>query len=222
MKINENLRKNDIKNDEEKIEFRMEVSDFDIAQSYLEMPEDLDAKTIKYIEKEIRNSYEYRSYIKYLKEELDLTRCSLLPNMDSRVLPVNLEFHHFPFTLYDVSETIGKSMINNLGEDESVSCFDIAEKVIEEHFMNNIGLVPLTETLHEMAHNNAITIPMDKVNGDYKKYIEKYKGFIAPESIDKVGIMEVYNESDEAKAFNKNKLKKKIVNYEIKYNKDEE
>jgi hypothetical protein len=222
MKINENLRKNDIKNDEEKIEFRMEVSDFDIAQSYLEMPEDLDAKTIKYIEKEIRNSYEYRSYVKYLKDELDLTRCSLLPNMDSRVLPVNLEFHHFPFTLYDISETIGKSMISNLGEDESVSCFDIAEKVIEEHYMNNIGLVPLTETLHEMAHNNAITIPMDKVNGDYKKYIEKYKNFIAPESIDKVGIMEVYNESDEAKAFNKNKLKKKIVNYEIKYNKDEE
>jgi len=222
MKINENLRKNDIKNDEEKVEFRMEVSDFDISQSYLDMPEDLDARTIKYIEKEIRNSYEYKSYIKYLKDELDLTRCSLLPNMDSRVLPVNLEFHHFPFTLYDITETIGKSVINNLTEGDSVSCLDIAEKVVEEHFHNNIGLVPLTETLHEMAHNNAITIPLNNVNGDYKKYIEKYKNNIAPESLDKVNIMEVFNESDEAKAFNKNKLRKKIVNYEIKYNKDEE
>jgi hypothetical protein len=222
MKINEELRKGDIKNDEEKVEFKMKVSEFDIAQSHLEMPEDLDAKTIKYIEKEVRNSYEYRSYIKYLKDELDLTRCSLLPNMDSKVLPINLEFHHFPFTLYDITETIGKSIIDDLTENETASCFDIAEKVIEEHFQNNIGLVPLTETLHEMAHNNAITIPMDKVHGNYKKYVEKYRNHISPESLDKVSIMEIYNESEEAKEFNRKKLKKKIVNYDIDYDQREE
>ena len=38
-----------------KIEFDISVEDFDISQNYLETIEDLDEKTIMYIEREIRN-----------------------------------------------------------------------------------------------------------------------------------------------------------------------
>ena len=91
-----------------------------------------------------------------MKEELDLTKCALLPSIDIKTTPVSLEFHHFPFTLFDVTSTIGKSMLEGLSEDETVSCFDISEAVMKEHYLNNVGLIPLTKTLHEMAHNGLL------------------------------------------------------------------
>jgi hypothetical protein len=215
------LEKPIMKNDEEKIEFDMSVNDFDITENHLQTPEDLDEKTIMYIEKEIRNSHEYRSYIQYMKEELDLTKCALLPNIDTKITPVSLEFHHFPFTLFDITGIVGKSMLNNLSENESVSCFDISEKVMLEHFKNNVGLVPLTKTLHEMAHNGAIAIPFDKINGNYNKFIEEYNQNIEPDFVDRIKSLERYNSSEEAKKFNDFKLKKRIVNYNIEYNKED-
>jgi hypothetical protein len=214
------LEKPIMKNDEEKIEFDMSVNDFDITENNLHTPEDLDEKTIMYIEKEIRNSHEYRSYIQYMKEELDLTKCALLPNIDIKTTPVSLEFHHFPFTLFDITGIVGKSMLNNLSENESVSCFDISEKVMLEHFKNNVGLVPLTKTLHEMAHNGAIAIPFDKINGNYNKFIEEYNQHIEPDFVDRINALKNYNSSEEAKKFNDFKLKKRIVNYNIDYNKE--
>jgi hypothetical protein len=215
------LEKPIMKNDEEKIEFDMSVNDFDITENNLHTPEDLDEKTIMYIEKEIRNSHEYRSYIQYMKEELDLTKCALLPNIDIKTTPVSLEFHHFPFTLFDITGIVGKSMLNNLSENESVSCFDISEKVMLEHFKNNVGLVPLTKTLHEMAHNGAIAIPFDKINGNYSKFIEEYNQHIEPDFVDRINALKNYNSSEEAKKFNDFKLKKRIVNYNIDYNKED-
>jgi hypothetical protein len=214
------LEKPIIKNDEEKIEFDISVNDFDITENNLQTPEDLDEKTVMYIEKEIRNSHEYRSYIQYMKEELDLTKCALLPNIDIKTTPVSLEFHHFPFTLFDVTNIVGKSMLAGISESESVSTFDIAEKVMLEHFKNNVGLVPLTKTLHEMAHNGAIAIPFDKINGNYEKFIEEYNQHIEPDFVDRIKSLERYNSSEEAKKFNNFKLKKRIVNYNIDYNKE--
>jgi hypothetical protein len=201
-------------NDEKKIDFNMKVSEFDVTQAHLDSAEDLDAKTIGAIEKQIRGSYEYRSYVNYLKNELDLTRCALMPGMDTKVVPVSLEFHHFPFTLYDVTEIIGRSM---LSDDNAVSTLDISEKVMEEHFRNNIGLVPLTLTLHEMAHNGAIAIPFSSINGNYKAFMEKYDAFITKDQVDRITILQQYNASDEAKDMNKRKLEKRIANYNIEY-----
>jgi hypothetical protein len=211
-----------VKNDEEKIEFDISVKEFDVSQSHLDTVEDLDEKTTMYIEKQIRNSYEYRSYIQYLKEELDLTKCALLPTIDIKTDPISLEFHHFPFTLFDVTQIVGKSMLDEAGESTSVSTFDIAEKVMMEHFKNNIGLVPLTVTLHEMAHNGAINIPFDKINGKYNEFIKEYNKFIEPDFVERLRALEQYNSSEEAKKFNDEKLKKRIANYNIEYKKEDD
>ena len=77
-----------------------------------------------------------------MKDELDLTKCSLLPGIDCKESAVSLEFHHYPMNLYEITETIARQRINTLGENETVSCFDIAEQVMEEHFRGNIGVVP--------------------------------------------------------------------------------
>jgi hypothetical protein len=223
MKMPEELLKTDgvqFKNDEEKVEYDVSVNDFDMTINDLETAEDLDEKTIMYIERQIRNSYEYRAYIQYMKEELDLTKCALLPTIDIKTTPVSLEFHHFPFTLFDVTGTVGRAMIED--SDEPVSTIDISEQVMREHFENNIGLVPLTKTIHEMAHNGSIAIPFDKINGNYEKFIEKYSQNIEPDFLERLEALKRYNSSEEAKNFNDYKLKKRIANYNIEYNREDD
>lgn len=203
-------------------EFEIDVNEFNPTTAYLESIEDLTEKTISYIEKEVRNSFEYRSYIQYLKEELDLTRCSLLPGIDIKKTKVSLEFHHYPLNLYEISEIIGTSMINNLDDGERVSCFDISERIVEEHYKNHIGLVPLTETLHKMAHNRSIIIPTNKVVGNYNKFISDYNKSIPQDLIDRVRDAELTSNDDDAKLYNKGKLTKNVSHYEINYYRDEE
>jgi len=217
--IDEEKNVQDVVNNEDKIELNMSVSDFDMSVAEIDSTEDIDMKLVSYIEKEIRNSFEYRSYVQYLKDELDLTKCALLPSIDVKTTPVTLEFHHFPLTLFDITETIAKSMVHK-AKSETVSCFNIAEEVVLEHFRNNVGLVPLTETLHQMAHNNAIIVPINKVNGNYKEFINKYKAFIEHDKLDRITMMEAYNDSDDAQQYNNDKLKKRIVNYNIEYRKN--
>ena len=108
-------------------------------------------------------------------------------------------------------------MISELSEDEKVSCFYIAEKVMEEHFRGLIGLVPLTVTLHQMAHNRSIIVPMSKVNGAYKKFVQKYNEFIPEDIKDRIRDAEMNSESDDAKLYNALKLEKNIANYNISY-----
>ena len=199
-----------------------EVSSYDISQNYLEVPEDLTEKTIGYIEKEVRGSYEYKKYINYLKSELDLTRCSLLPNLDCSNGAASLEFHHYPLNLYEITETVGISMIQDLKAGEKVSCFDIAERVMEEHYRGNVGLIPLTKTLHEMAHNKSIIIPISKVNGDYKAFVKKYANEISPDIIQRIHEAEMTSESDESKLYNQMKLEKNILDLDITYIRDDE
>ena len=222
MKLPEELLKEEIeiKNDEEKVEFDLSVSEFDMTVNDLESDEDLDEKTIMYIERQIRNSYEYRAYINYMKEELDLTKCSLLPNIDTKTTPVSLEFHHFPFTLFDITQIVGKSMIAE--SEDKVSTIDISEQVMKEHFKNHIGLVPLTKTLHQMAHSGSIAIPFDKINGKYEDFIEEYSQHIEPDFLERIEALKSYNNSKEAKEFNDYKLKKRIANYNVDYNREDD
>jgi hypothetical protein len=209
------------KNDEEKVEFNLSVNNFDMSINELKDVEDLDEKTVFYIEKLVRGSNEYRTYINYLKEELDLTKCSLLPGVDIKTTPVSLEFHHFPYTLFDITNIVGKSMISDLQGNGSVSCFEVANEVMHEHFRNHIGLVPLTLTMHEMAHNGSIIIPFNKINGNYNEFTEKYRDNIEKDFVERLDALKIYNSSEEAKKFNEYKLKKKIANYNIKYNKED-
>ena len=215
--VDENIKDLDVINNEEKIEFKISVSEFDGTSAHLRDEEDLDPKTIGYIEREVRNSFEYRNYISYLKNELDLTRCALLPNLDIEDAGVSLEFHHFPLTLFDITEIVAKDMLDGISEEDSVSCFDVAEKIVEEHYNNNIGLVPVTKSIHEMAHNGSIFIPTDKVHGNYKRFLAEYRKSIDPQLSDKIEAIEMYNTSQSAKEFNSEKLKKRIANYDITY-----
>lgn len=130
-------------------------------------------KFIKSIERIIRKSFEYRNYIGFLKNELDLTRCTFLPAVN--ILELNnskLEFHHYPFTLFDIVSIVLDNKINN--GMTKFNPFDLAEEVTKLHYSNYIGLVPLSLTAHELAHDGKLFINLKYVNGNYKKFISLY------------------------------------------------
>lgn len=208
---------------EEHTDYNISIEEYNSEDAYLEFPEELDTKVVSYIEREVRNSYEYRAYISYLKNELDLTKCSLLPGIDINECKVSLEFHHYPMNLFEIAQTVGTQMIMNCNKGEKISCFDISQKVVEEHYKNNIGLIPLTKTLHDMAHNQAIIIPISKVHGNYKNFVTKYSDYISEDIKDRIMQAELNSESDDSKAYNAAKLEKNISRYDITYiNKDSE
>ena len=140
------------------------------------------SKLIKKIEIQIRRSPELKYYIQYLKDELDLGKCFFFKNVSND--DVSIELHHYPFSLYDITEIVTKHAIRN--SSEFFTTFSIAEKVVALHYENIIGLVPLSITLHQMAHAGDIYIPIGSVFGDIKVFINRYKEFIKGELIQKI------------------------------------
>jgi hypothetical protein len=137
-------------------------------------------KFIKDIEKIVRNSYEYKNLISIFKNELNYTRCTFYPSIDiSQMKNVYIEFHHYPFTLFDiVSIELKKVMDKGI---KQIEPYDIADIVLQNHYKFIVGLVPLSVTVHQLTHDGQKFINEDYVLGDYSKYIERYAQYIDDE-----------------------------------------
>lgn len=130
-------------------------------------------KFIKRCEKYIRSSMEYRDYISFLKENIGMNACAFFNNIENgNGKRVRIEVHHAPFTLYDlVSIVINKYEAEGL----PLNDLDISDEVMKIHYQNQVGLIPLSKTLHEVIHNSdKLVIPMYMIYGDYKKFWEDY------------------------------------------------
>lgn len=141
-------------------------------------------KYIKRIEKIVRSSQEYRDYIQFLKEHLDLNKCIFFQNVtsekgDGRRGKVTIELHHEPFTLYDyVNVVLARYQTEGLPLNDLL----IADEVLELHYSNQVGLVPLAKTMHEVVHNsNKLLIPINMVYGNYSEFLDKYDPYITGE-----------------------------------------
>ena len=139
-------------------------------------------KYIKYIEKIIRGSYEYKQYVFILINEFDISKCKFFKNIGMELDGVNIEFHHYPFTLYDIVNIVINDKLEKLNNDfdkysrEIINPYFIADEVLQLHYKNKIGLVPLTLTVHQLVHNGNIFIPLtdEYVFGNYKSFINSY------------------------------------------------
>jgi len=136
-------------------------------------------KFVKAVEKLVRKSDEYSAYLGDLRSTVKLKNCAYLGNIDPDM--VSIEFHHYPFTLYDIICLITEKMLK---EKAKVSTFKVAAVCMDLHFNNLIGLIPLTVTVHELVHNGEIFINLKYVYGYYDKFIEMYKDYMYPEMID--------------------------------------
>ena len=140
---------------------------------------------IKNVEKQIRTSKEYKNYIGHLNNEIGIHTCSVYGNLSDSIEGLTLEYHHYPFTLYDIVEIcVNKQIINN----NNFTSFDIINEVLQLHQMNKVGLVKLCKTAHEEVHNNLIYIKLNSIFGKVNEFVNEYISYI-PEDM-----KEKYNE----------------------------
>jgi len=151
-------------------------------------------KFVKNTEKLIRGSREYKTYIELLR-----TNCNALnkDNIQSNITTqdVDLEFHHYPLSLYDIVEAVTYSAY---ASNKKITTFSVAKEVMDLHYKHYIGLVPLTKTNHELAHLGAIFISSSEVFGDYNAFIAEYKNGMTQETLAKIKEMEKMSEDVEA------------------------
>ena len=139
-------------------------------------------KLIKRIEKIVRQSYEYKDLILFLREEMNLDRCLILSNID--IHTARIELHHDPLRLYDVVDTVLRKHETLLGA-ENINVFDIADEVMEIHYKEMIPLVPVTTTVHELIHADEVFIPIQLISqggfGNWRLFVSVYKKYMSPE-----------------------------------------
>ena len=108
---------------------------------------------------------------------------------------IKIEMHHTPYTLEDICTTVFNKRVF-YGEDIDVE--DVAKEVMYVHYFLIVGLFPLSETEHELVHNQYLFIPTNVVMGNYKEFEEIYGPWIPEETKDKIKAMEektrIYNE----------------------------
>lgn len=141
-------------------------------------------KFIKSIERIIRQSYEYKNFIGILKNVYGYTNSTFFKRIDIRDTKTPIEFHHYPFTLYDLV-SIEVDFEIDKGETE-IDPIKIAERVMKYHYQLMVGLVPLSETEHELVHDGKKFVNIDEVKGDFEAYLEKFDHKIPDEFKEKI------------------------------------
>lgn len=145
---------------------------------------------IKIVEKLIRTSREYNTYIELVRTNIGvLNHDNLLHNITTA--DVDLEFHHYPFSLYDITEIV---MTQHIIKKEKFTSFSIAKEVMKLHYQHKIGLVPVTKTTHELIHSGNLFISSKQIFGDYKSFMKEYSNGISYELGNKVVKMEELSE----------------------------
>lgn len=138
---------------------------------------DIDQKTfvlfIKKVERFVRSSSEYKEYVKYLREEKGQNKCAYLSNITT--VNAEIQLHHVISNLFMICSTVCNKL---LSEDKKVSSFILADEVIKLHLDDKIALVPLSVTMHELAHSVDLKIPLSVIYGKYREYYEEFEPYM--------------------------------------------
>lgn len=175
-----NLKKVFVNNDEIEILVIPHLPEYDINDYDLMDNKDF-KKYINDIKRFCRNSFEYRQMVKYLRENLDMNKCSFYENVNNiDTTKIKIHIHHDPLTLEDICLIVYNKR-STYGESLEVEM--VAKEVMFLHYKLLIGLIPLAETPHELVHNQYLFVPADKVLGHYGKFIDMYEPFMTPEQL---------------------------------------
>lgn len=155
----------------QKLEYSVNISDLKNKQKF-----------IKRVERLIRSSMEYKDYIRFLRENVDMDSCAFFQRVTSNTTNnlgnkrVKIEIHHEPLTLYDYVAVVLEKYI---ASGEEINAMYIAEDVMELHYKNQVGLIPLSKTIHQIVHNTQkVTIPIFMCYGAYTEFLKDYADYI--------------------------------------------
>lgn len=162
-------------------------------------------KFIKRVETLVRTSMEYRDYINFLKDYVNMKHCAFFNNIEnSQGSKVRIEIHHEPLTLFDIVQTV---LNKHLDEGIPINDLFIADEVMELHYKNQVGLIPLSKSVHQIVHNGTdIIIPLNMVYGEYAKFIEEYNDYL-----DESVVSKLERKINETKTINTEKIAGKLT-----------
>ena len=125
---------------------------------------------LKNVESAFRTSREYKA-VKARLIESGMSNCQIHGNLNAEM--VDIEMHHNMLTLFDLAMIISEHLIRTTGK---VSTFDVCRLLVEAHNNNEVLLVMLSKTPHQVYHNNPeFFIPFEMCIGEPWKFLEKYK-----------------------------------------------
>ena len=135
---------------------------------------------IKKCEAMIRGSEAYSSYIGNLRNDKQLHFCALKGNITDE--DASIEFHHYPFTLYDIVYTV---IMKHIMDNKPFTSFSIVNEVLKLHSLNMVGLVPLSVTEHQLVHDGVRSLSIKSVFGDVNKFVARYNQYMDDNIIEK-------------------------------------
>lgn len=148
---------------------------------------------IKNTEKMIRESNSYKEYISLLRAYSDLSKDNINSNVTTN--DTVIEFHHYPLNLYMIVETV---MNYHVIRKEKFNSFMLAKEILQLHFDNKIGLVPLHSTNHQLAHLYKIFISDKQIFGNWREFIKEYETGLTPAATELLEKFDQLNASGQA------------------------
>ena len=141
----------------------------------------IDNKFLKSAEKLVRTSPEYSKFLGVIKNYVGLNHDMFMSKVNGAV--ATIEFHHYPFTLFDMADIVARSMMD---KKEKLSTFTLANRLVKEHFDGRTGLVSLGKTNHKLFHAGKLFIPINMVIGNVGGFIDEYRDYIYKDQIEKI------------------------------------
>lgn len=132
---------------------------------------------IKAVESNVRKHPFYKKYISYLVNVVGMNTCQVLSNIQieegKQKEKLTIEMHHGPIlTLFDICCIVTNYLIAINSPD--ITTFHVANIVLEEHRLNNVRVVLLTKTVHDMVHADNIMLNYNMGFGDTATFLKKY------------------------------------------------
>jgi hypothetical protein len=188
---------------------------YHIHNSEIDENEKLRIHYFKSIERLIRTSFEYKEFISFMKSELDMGKCYFFFNINQRYMKrkkIGIEIHHTPLTLFDIV-----SIVYNYNKENDLSLLDlyISQVVMKLHYQKLIGLIPLSTTLHELAHAGELFINTSYIWGEWEQFLTQYRSGFTDEQVNKLDTIRELSSIESGKDKNKILLEKYFTYFEI-------
>lgn len=148
---------------------------------------------VKNAEYRFRTSREYKAYKNHIME-LGLCVSSVHSNLNSEMC--SLEMHHCILNLFDIALMITQHMVNTVGH---ITSFDLVQLLILEHRQNNVPIIMLDETTHQMYHSEVDAyFPPEMIFGKWPNLLARYSNGITIDIAKKIiyYIQKYYNNTD--------------------------
>lgn len=151
-------------------------------------------KFIKSTERMVRQSTEYTNYLALIKTNYNILNYdNVLSHISSA--EASIEFHHYPFTLYDIVDIM---MNHKMMTNQKFTSFSLAKEIMGLHFNQMIGLVPLTTTNHQLAHLGGLFISTKQIFGQWEMFMGAYKHGLTPDHKTKISELKKLSEENAA------------------------